>query len=174
MLDTIIFELEPENKIHLSSLLGEMNSNLRAIENNFQVEILNRGFSFQINGEKKNVNQAKVVILDIYAKLFNELNPDFDINFFDYLIVVFVSIIGYCCLVFAFLGQFLDFKGCLTFTVGFGLEGFLADFNSDFCLLDCLSHIVFKNNTVLFDLNGSFKGFLFSGQFRSCLFNFKN
>ena len=82
MLDTILFELEPENHFHLSSLLGDMNRNLKAIEDKFQVEVSNRSFAFQITGEKKNVNQAKVVILDIYAKLFNELDADFDINFF--------------------------------------------------------------------------------------------
>ena len=82
MLDTILLELEPENHFHLSSLLGDMNRNLKAIEDKFQVEVSNRSFAFQITGDKKNVNQAKVVILDIYAKLFNELDADFDINFF--------------------------------------------------------------------------------------------
>lgn len=99
---------------------------------------------------------------------------DSDFNLFSHFIIVLVTIELDYSLVITLLGQFLDFKGGFAFTVGFGLEGFFTDFNSDFRLLDCLSHIVFKNNTVLFDLNGSFKGFLFSGQFRSCLFNFKN
>lgn len=78
---------------------------------------------------------------------------DSDFHFFSHFIVVLAALVGYFSLIISFLGQFLDFKGCLTLAVGFGLEGFLADFNGDLCLLDCLSNIVFKNNTVLLDLN---------------------
>ena len=78
---------------------------------------------------------------------------DSDFNLFSHFIVVLVALEGHLSLVCTFLGQFFDFKGGFTLAVGFGLEGFLADFNSDLCLLDCLSNIVFKNNTVLLDLN---------------------
>ena len=59
---------------------------------------------------------------------------DFDFDFFVYLIVAFVSFIGYCSFICSFFGQLFDFKDSFAFGIGGCLVGFALDFQGDLCL----------------------------------------
>jgi len=64
---TIYFDLSPEDSKRLSNLCGELNENLHQIERHLAVEIAQRSFHFKLIGPVEAVENAKKVILALYA-----------------------------------------------------------------------------------------------------------
>jgi len=63
------FQLNPINHGKITDLCGPANSILKQIEEELDIKILNRGPSFKINGEERNAEIAKDIILRIYDDL---------------------------------------------------------------------------------------------------------
>ena len=64
--------LEPVDNERLIRLCGLLDENIRQIETFFEVEISNRGNSFKISGENKNVANTSNFIERIYTLSENE------------------------------------------------------------------------------------------------------
>lgn len=62
------FQLEPQDKLRLSELCGELNAHLALIEAQLRVEIANRGHLFQVCGDEGRAAQARFVIEQLYQK----------------------------------------------------------------------------------------------------------
>lgn len=58
--------LSPENNKNLLNLCGRCDEHLRLIEDRLQVNIKQRGFTFSVSGEQKAVQQACLVLMDLY------------------------------------------------------------------------------------------------------------
>jgi phosphate starvation-inducible PhoH-like protein len=67
-LDSISFELSPEDNPRLSNLCGHLDEHLRMMERGFGVEINNRGCRFQIIGKADLLPTVQEVIHDLYAE----------------------------------------------------------------------------------------------------------
>ncbi len=66
MLDLIQFTLTPESQPRLASLCGHLNDHINQIEQHFEVEIQNRGFSFEVSGVESDVKSAKNLLEKLY------------------------------------------------------------------------------------------------------------
>lgn len=67
LLDTIRFELEPQDPRALANLCGELNENLHKIENSLAVEIAQRGYCFKVIGPVLAAENARKVIEALYS-----------------------------------------------------------------------------------------------------------
>ncbi|MEC9205899.1 MAG: PhoH family protein [Pseudomonadota bacterium] len=68
--------LHPEDNNRLANLCGQLDENLRQIESHMDVEISNRGNTFRIKGNEKNVPLTLELIKELYKiSEFEELTP---------------------------------------------------------------------------------------------------
>ncbi len=68
--------LHPEDNSRLANLCGQLDENLRQIESHMDVEISNRGNTFRIKGNEKNVPLTLALIKELYKiSEFEELTP---------------------------------------------------------------------------------------------------
>lgn len=63
-----IVVLSPENNKHLLNLCGRCDEHIHLIEDRLNVHIKQRGFTFSINGQEKNVVNACVTLNDLYRQ----------------------------------------------------------------------------------------------------------
>ncbi|MDH5357979.1 MAG: PhoH family protein, partial [Gammaproteobacteria bacterium] len=68
VLDSISFELSPEDNPRLANLCGHLDEHLRMMERGFGVEINNRGGKFQIIGNSDVLADIQNVIHELYAE----------------------------------------------------------------------------------------------------------
>jgi len=61
------FDLEPADVGRLAALCGELNSNLRLIEQRLGVAIANRGNLFSVSGPAEPASQSERILRDLYA-----------------------------------------------------------------------------------------------------------
>ncbi len=65
--NSINFRLQPEENDRLSSVCGQMNCNLKQIENHLTVKIIHRSHDFNISGSAKSARQAASVVRQLYS-----------------------------------------------------------------------------------------------------------
>jgi len=67
-LETVIYELslQPEDSQRLASLCGQLDENLRLIEQRLGIEIFNRGHNFQLQGSEDSVRAANRLLEKLY------------------------------------------------------------------------------------------------------------
>lgn len=68
-----IVKLLPNDNRRLAILCGQFDEHLRQLEKNLEVEISNRGHTFQITGPKKAVHIASRLLADLYSKTASEV-----------------------------------------------------------------------------------------------------
>ncbi len=70
----ITFDLKPVDNHRLASLCGELNTNLKKIQQTLDVRISNRGHHFKITGKSKGVTRAKKVLHRLYESAAQEID----------------------------------------------------------------------------------------------------
>lgn len=70
--EPVAFTLDPEDNHRLAGLCGEYESNLKLMEERFDVQISHRGNLFYIDGRSRDVARATRVIKDLYAETRNQ------------------------------------------------------------------------------------------------------
>ncbi|HNI66132.1 MAG TPA: PhoH family protein, partial [Pseudomonadales bacterium] len=70
--------LEPDNARRLASLCGQLDANLRHIEQRLDIEIHNRGNAFKLLGSSQSVSTAQRLLQQLYAETARgtEMTPD--------------------------------------------------------------------------------------------------
>jgi len=70
--------LEPDNARRLASLCGQLDANLRHIEQRLDIEIHNRGNEFKLLGSSQSVSTAQRLLQQLYAETAHgtEMTPD--------------------------------------------------------------------------------------------------
>ena len=63
-----VFVLTPADGRRLASLCGQFNSNIKSIENHFNIRVSNRGNLFQIDGDKKTAIEVERLLRNLYAE----------------------------------------------------------------------------------------------------------
>ena len=71
-MEKISITLDPVDNNRLLSLCGPLNNNIKEIEMRFNVEINQRGSSFHLKGNKKNIDIASKALKKLYLSIENE------------------------------------------------------------------------------------------------------
>ena len=75
--DTLKFQLTPDDNERLANLCGQLDEHLRQIERHFGIEINNRGSHFSLVGEPEPIRDAEKVVKELYKNAKEEvLTPD--------------------------------------------------------------------------------------------------
>ena len=78
-ISSLHLKLEPENPKYIAAFVGELNGNIKLIEDKFSVRIFHKGNEIKIEGDEKVIEEASNTIQNLYANCCSGIELSSDI-----------------------------------------------------------------------------------------------